>query len=225
MGGRGASSGGGAGSAKGELVLPNGSKIEFEGELHYGGNDKALTGTARTVVTTWEAKRVKNKVEYAYAVDANGNPIGAEIRGSKGSVRVPRSYHNTPDGAFTHIHPRGDGMLGGTFSSADLRNFSNYSQKTVRAAAKEGTYSISKGKNFDATGFKSFIAKAESSFSSTYRTKESALSKQYRSGKISYNDYLKGNAKAFNTALVQLHNTYRSGQKKYGYSYTLEKTN
>ena len=225
MGGRGASSAGGSGSAKGELVLPNGSKIEFEGELRYGGNDKALSGAARTAVTNWEAKRVKNKVEYAYSVDANGNPLGAEVRGSKGSVRVPRYYHDTPGATFTHIHPRGDGMLGGTFSSADLSNFANRSQKTVRAAAKEGTYSISKGKSFDATGFRSFVASAESSFKSTYRAKESALSKQYRNGKISYSDYLKGNAKAFNTALVQLHNTYRSGQKQYGYSYTLEKTN
>ena len=36
-------------------------------------------------------------------------------------------------------------------------------------------------------------------------------------------DYKLQSAKAFNTELVNLHNTYRSNQKKYGYTYTLEK--
>ena len=37
FGGRGASSagGGGGGSANGELKLPDGTEVEFEGELHY----------------------------------------------------------------------------------------------------------------------------------------------------------------------------------------------
>lgn len=225
FGGRGASGGGGGGGgASGELVLPNGSKIEFEGTLHYDGDDKALTGAARTAITGFEQKRIKNKVEYAYAVDKDGNPIGAEIRGSKGSVRVPITYHNQENGTFTHIHPRGDGMLGGTFSLADLNNFANYKQKTVRAAAKEGTYSISKGKNFDTSGFKSFASKANADFKANYNKRLGTAGKAYRDGKMSYADYAKANAKAFNTSLVELHNTLRSGQKKYGYSYTLEKT-
>lgn len=224
FGGRGASGGGGGGGATGELILPNGSKIEFEGTLHYDGNDKALTGTARTNIEGFEKKRIKNKVEYAFAVDANGNPIGPEVRGSKGSVRTPGSYHNTPDCAFTHIHPRGDGMLGGTFSQADLFNFANCKNKTTRAAAKEGTYSISKAKNFDAKGFKSFAAKTNADFTANYRKRTSAAGKAYREGKMSYSDYAKANAKAFNTSLVEMHNTLRSGQKQYGYTYTLEKT-
>ena len=226
FGGRGASGGGGGGGATGELVLPNGSKIEFEGTLHYDGDDKALSGASRTAITNWEAKRVKNKVEYAFAVDANGNPIGKEVRGSKGSVRSPYAFHDTPDCAFTHIHPRGDGILGGTFSGADLRNFANYRNKTVRAAAKEGTYSISKGKNFNKDGFKAFARQADANFSANYRKRSSALNKQYREGKISsYADYSKASAKIFNTCLVELHNELRGGQKKYGYTYTLEKTN
>lgn len=226
FGGRGAgSSTGGGKGASGELVLPNGSKIEFEGTLQYGGNDAALTGTARQNVTQWEGKRVKNKVEYAYATDANGNPVGAEIRGSKGSVRVPRRFHENPDGTFTHIHPREDGLLGGTFSQQDLLNFANYSTRTVRAAAKEGTYSISKGKNFDKYGFKNYIGQAQKAFNKSYSDKISRLGKLWRGGKISYDEYLKGNAKAFNTALVELHNAYRKGQNTYGYSYTLEKSN
>ena len=215
----------GRGSVSGELVLPDGSKIEFEGELRFDGDDPNLTGTARTVITNWEDKRYKNKVEYAYAVDKDGNPIGKEIRGSKGSVRSPLAYHDSNGGTFTHIHPRGDGMLGGTFSSADMRNFATFSQKTVRASAKEGTYSISKGKNFDKDGFKNYVSKCDSDFRKNYKDYRKRFESDYNSGKISYEDYLFGNAKAFNTALVKLHDDYRKGQKTYGYTYTLEKRN
>ena len=165
MGGRGASSGSSGSSVSGELVLPNGSKIEFDGTLNYDGNDGALSGNTRAAVVSWEAKRVKNKIEYAYAVDANGNPIGSEIRGGKGRVHVPISYHATKDAVFTHIHPRGDGLLGGTFSNADLQNFANYGNKTSRAAAKEGTYSISKTAKFNKTGFKSYISQCNHNYS------------------------------------------------------------
>lgn len=225
FGGRGASSAGGSGggSAKGSLDLGEGAPIEFDGELKYGGNDPGLTGKARETITNWEDKRVKAKVEYAYASDADGNPIGKEIRGGKGSVRAPYQYHMTDGGTFTHIHPRESGGLGGTFSAADMRNFANTSGKTARAAAKEGTYSISKGKNFDKAGFTSHIAKAQSNFNTNYRKNQSVLTADYRAGKISYNDYIKASAKCFNTALVQLHNDYSAGQKQYGYTYTLER--
>ena len=223
FGGRGASSGGGGGGgASGELTLPDGSKIEFEGELKYGGNDAAVSGKTRQVITDWEKKRAGAKVEYAYATDANGNPVGAEVRGGKGSVRTPYYYHG--DGTtFTHIHPRGDGILGGTFSGADMRGFANTGNKTTRAAAKEGTYSISKGSNFDRAGFNSYVSKADSNFIKTYRSKADSAYQEYKAGKMSFNDYQKANAKAFNTALVQLHNDYSAGQKQYGYTYTLEK--
>ena len=151
----------------------------------------------------------------------DGTPVGPEVRGSKGSVSSPLSYKQ--EGAtFTHIHPREDGMLGGTFSEADLRNFANNPVKTSRAKAKEGAYSISKTDSFDAKGFKGFVDGANRQFESSYRAKVKTLANDYKNGKISYNDYAKGNAKAFNTALVELHNIYSSGQKQYGYKYTLE---
>lgn len=225
FGGRGASSGGGSGggAAKGELKLPNGSTIEFDGELKYGADDATLTGKQRQVVTDWEGKRIGAKVEYGYAVDADGNPIGREVRGGKGSVRTPYYYHDTPDGTFTHIHPRDDGMLGGTFSSADMRNFANTRGRTSRAAAKEGTYSISKGKNFDKAGFMSHVSAAQSKFTKNLRASRKSLDADYIAGKMDYATYLKGYAKTFNTALVGLHNDYAAGQKKYGYTYTLER--
>lgn len=224
FGGRGASSGGGGGGSTGELVLPDGSKIEFEGDLKYGGDDPNVSGQTRQAITSWETKRGKAKIEYAYAVDADGNPVGAEVRGGKGSVRVPVSFHDTQDATFTHIHPRGDGMLGGTFSGKDLSNFSKYANKTVRAKAKEGTYSISKKKGFDKAGFQSYVSSSTAKRRADYSAKTKSLMSDYRSGKITYDAYLKGNAKAFNTYLVNQHNDLLAGQKKYGYTYTLERS-
>lgn len=225
FGGRGASSGGGGGgSAKGELKLPDGSEIEFEGELKFGGDDPNVTGKQRQEIENWESKRVKNKIEYAYAVDADGNPVGREVRGTKGSVAPPQYYRDVPDGAYSHIHPRStDGIMGGTFSGADMRNFSNSKGRTYRAAAKEGTYSISKSKNFDSAGFKSYFATLDQKHQSEYRTKVKAFNDAYRSGKISYTDCVKSNAKAFNTWMVKSHNDLLAGQKQYGYTYTLER--
>lgn len=222
-GNRGGKTGSGGGGAKGELTLPNGSKIEFEGTLNFGKADSNVTGATRAAVEAWEAKRSKNKVEYGYSLNPDGTPIGNEVRGSKGSVRVPIYYHDTEDAIFTHIHPRGDGMLGGTFSNADLRNFANFKNKTIRAAAPEGTYSISKTGKFDKAGFKQYAADADAEFRKSINAKTSSLNKDYRDGKIKYSEYTAGYAKAFNTSLVQLHEKLRAGQKTYGYEYTLEK--
>lgn len=225
FGGRGASSGmsGGAGkSTKGILKLPDGSTIEFDGTLVYGANDSALNQKQRINIEAFEDKRVKGKIEWAYAVDKDGNPIGNEIRGGKGSVQVPRAYHNTDGAVFTHIHPREDGILGGTFSSADLRNFAKYGNTTVRAKAKEGTYSITKGKNFDKSGFLTFSSSVDSKTYKEYKSTYANILKDYNSGKIGYDVATKQQSKAFNTMLVNLHNEYLAGQKTYGYTYTLE---
>lgn len=207
----------------GELDLGgDDSHIEFDGTLQYGANDPGLTGKGRQVVEDWEKKRVKAKIEYAYAVDGNGNPVGREIRGGKGSVSVPISYHNQDDGMFTHIHPRQPGVLGGTFSDQDLYNFANGKSKGTRAAAKEGTYAISKNSNFDKAGFKQYVAQCNAKFNADAKSLCGHAKNEYKSGKIGWDDYKKAHAKAANTALVNLHNAYAAGAKKYGYNYTLE---
>lgn len=224
FGGRGASSGGrkgGGKTAKGELKLPDGSKIEFDGDLKYGGKDTTLTPEARKSIETWEAKRRKAKIEYAYSVHEDGTPVGNEARGGKGSVRSPASFKGEGT-TFTHNHPRGEGMLGGTFSTADMRNFANNKNKTSRATAKEGTYSISKTGKFDADGFKKYVATTHSKIRGDYESVADKLGKNFTNGKIDYGTYSKQNAKAFNTMLVNLHGAYSKGQKKYGYTYTLE---
>lgn len=210
--------------AKGELVLPDGSKIEFDGELRYDGDDPNVTGAVRQAVTAWEDKRVKGKIEYAYSVDQNGNPIGPEVKGGKKSVGTPRPYYDTPGATFTHIHPRGDGELGGTFSTADLRNFAKYSGTTIRAAAKEGTYSMSKKQGFDKYAFMNYIDQCYRNYNNYIASENAKLVKEYKNGNIkTYDEWVKKAAKSFNTGLVKLHDDYLKGQKKYNYTYTLEK--
>ena len=216
----------GSGSFTDGLTLDDGTTFEFEGTLTFGADDATVTATQRQAIEGWEAKRSTAKVEYAYAVDANGNPIGAEVRGSKGSVKTPYSFHFTDDGVFTHIHPRtGDsaGILGGTFSTADSRNFTIGTGKTVRAVAKEGTYSLSKTSSFDSTGFMSYVSGLDTQHRGTLTTKAKKLASDYRSGKITYDDYAKAYDRIFNSYLVELHNGYLAGQKQYGYTYTLER--
>ena len=224
---RGGAKGGGiTGTARGTMEFPDGSKVEFDGELHYGKNDSTLSPAVRKEIEGWENKRRKAKIEYAYSVNPDGTPIGAECKGGRGSVRTPWAYHNTQDATFTHIHPRGKGeeaYLGGTFSLQDLQNWATNANKTERAAAKEGTYSISKGKNFDEKGFLAMARKADSDFQSKYKAEIKGLNAKYREGKLEYGEYAKSYSKAFNTGLVQLHETYRQNQSKYGYEYTLEK--
>lgn len=220
-GGRGGRRGGGV--AKGELTLPNGTKIEFDGDLVFGGLDKAVPEAVRKNLDDWETKRYGNKVEFAMAWNADGTPIGKEAKGGKGSVRTPFAFHHTDNSVFTHNHPRGDGMLGGTFSNADLHNFTIGGNVTSRATAKEGTYSISKTKNFDAKGFTTYYTNERSKVRKNYENEVNKLGKSYKDSKISYDDYMLGAAKSFNTYLVQQHNVLLKGQKQYGYTYTLEK--
>lgn len=212
-------------TTRGKMSFPDGSEVEFDGELNYGKKDSTLSSAVRQAVESWENKRRKNKVEYAYSLNPDGTPIGPEVKGGRGSVSTPYAYHNTPDATFTHIHPRGRGeeaYLGGTLSLQDLRNWATKPNKTERAAAKEGTYSISKGKNFDSRGFLDMATKADSDFRTKYRAECKGLDAKYRSKQIDYSEYAKGYAKAFNTGIVQLHETYRQNQSKYGYEYTLE---
>lgn len=224
-GGTNNSGGGITRTASGQLDFPDGTKVEFDGDLNYGKKDSALSPTVRKEIETWENKRRKNKVEYAYSVNPDGTPIGPEIKGGRGSVSTPSVYHNTPDATFTHIHPRGkgqEGYLGGTFSLADLRNFALKANKTERAAAKEGTYSISKTKKFDKDGFMRLARTADAEFGSSYRAGIKLLNAQYKSSNMSYSEYSQRATKIFNNAIIKLHETYRQNQSKYGYEYTLE---
>lgn len=216
---RGGRRGAGAG---GGITLAGGEKIEYDGELKYGKQDANMSATQRTLITSWENKRVKNKVEYAYALDEKGNVLG-EAKGSKKQVRTPARFHDTVNSVFSHVHPRQDGILGGTFSNQDMYNFVKGNNKTFRATAKEGTYSISKGKNFDGQGFNVFMNRIDRELRAKHKVTFYNLAKDYYAKKITYEGYSKGYAKTFNSYLVERHNEILKAQKQYGYSYTLER--
>lgn len=211
-------------------------KIEYEGDLTYGNDDATLSANVRKTAEAWEKKRASAKIEYGYAVDTNGNPIGKEVRGGKGSVSTPVYYHKQ-GATFTHIHPRKAGGLGGTFSPQDISTFGLTGEQTCRAVAKEGTYSISKGQNFHGKSLYKYFKSAEQTADSKRKqavkpieTKMKSVEKDFIAGKVNYQQYnaaykqyAKEATKAFNTMLVDLHNALLNGQKQFNYTYTLER--
>ena len=138
------------------------------------------------------------------------------------SVGVPYNYVDTPGGVLSHTHPGGNGALGGTFSITDLQNFANNRIKTCRAVAGEGTYSISKKKNFNASDFLKFVNSAYMAQRSVYNAEADKLENALKRGEIDYSTYEKEKKKAFNTYLVACHSDLIDGQSRYGYFYTLE---
>lgn len=228
MGGRGSGSGGsgGGGSLAKQAVSQDGSVIDLsDTPLQYGKLDAAIGGQARATLEAQETKRLSAKIEYAYALDADGNPVGKEKRGGRSQCSIPYSMF-ADGGTLTHNHPRtGDeaGMLGGTFSSADIRGFSVRGIKTMRASAAEGTYSITKGSNFDAQGLMSFRNSLERRINKESTAKVKAAGERYKRGEITHTDLMNTAKKVGNAALVEIHNELIANQKKYGYTYTLER--
>ena len=223
------------------MTLSNGDKVEFEGKLTYGKKDKTLSAGTRKLIEAWEKKREGAKVEFAYSVDKDDNEIG-EKRGGKNSVTTPVRFHQF-GATFSHIHPRDPkyerDVLGGTFSTQDIKTFTKTKEQTCRAAAKEGTYSISKhrGGTFDGTGLLSYIQNAEQKAKAKRRATNAKESKKlnqalkdYHAKKIdrktydkAYKEYQKNVTKAFNTFLVDMHQALLDGQSTYNYDYTLER--
>ena len=189
--------------------------------LTYGGKDKALTGKAREAIEQFENNRYKNKIEYSTFVSDDGTVI-ENNKGGRGSVGASYSARQTAD-AMSHNHPRGEGVIGGTFSTGDMGNFVKYNQHTYRATAKEGTYSISKDKNFDGNGFLSAFSKASREIDSSASKENRLLNSKVRTGEITYEQAIKQNRSINNKMLVSMHNWLLDNQKKYNYTYTLEK--
>jgi hypothetical protein len=228
--GRGTSKGGGGGGSTSVDYITNESGdvlIDLtQIPLIYGQKDSALSQAERASIEAFENKRYKYKTEYGYAIDENGDLIGNEVHGGKGSVRVPTRIM-TQAKTFSHNHPRGkgeEGLLGGTFSDQDLRTFSkNNNLKTMRATALEGTYSISKGANFDSRAFNSFAQSVSQKHMATIKSTYNSLYKQASNGKLSRSEYYSKCHAAFNKGMVAIHNDMLGGQKQFGYFYTLEK--
>ena len=239
--GRGSSgAGGGSGgwASANSVISTGGNKIDLSGSpLKYGGSVDMSDG-ARKAAEDFESTRWKNKIEFNRAVDANGN-IVEERRGGKGSVKSSVKAMNAAD-VFTHNHPRvgdEDGFLGGTFSPQDLNNWSVYGVRVYRATAAEGTYSIAKKPGFDGRAFRQYYSteckNALAKERATVRPYEKTYTdtvREYKKGNVDYSEvkrtyavYKDAAVKAGNQQLVDMHNALIDGQKKYGYSYALER--
>ena len=159
--------------------------------LEYGGFDKGLDEETRKKIQYFE---------YKYLSKGGGLEWGMSIERDKENFaqgdRIEVSIK--PGDIVTHIHPRRDGILGGNFSIADMEFFTNYDNiKTFRAVAKEGTYSITKGENFDAEKFRNAFIESENSL------REQTFS-------------------STNNLFISSHNWLIQNAKKYGYTYSLE---
>ena len=232
-GGKKGGGGGGGSDSVTSVIGQGGVQIDLTATpLVYGKLDPSISPAERRALEAQEDKRRNAAVEYAYAVQADGSPATdiygnplKEKRGGKGSCAVPYRMW-VQDGTLTHNHPRtGDetGMLGGTFSTADIDGFASRGLRTMRAAAAEGTYSISKGKNFNSSGLRKYRLEIERTANSAARQKVLDAGERYKRGEISRTQLMKAATEATNAALVQIHNGLIAGQQQYGYVYTLER--
>ena len=200
----------------------NGDIIEFDGDLKLTKNDGSINPVQRAAVDLWEAKRANMKIEYANAFGFQGSEYG-ELRGGPNGVNLKPYYFANRGSVVTHIHPRGDGGLGGTFSDADIKAWSRGNGNTIRAVAKEGTYSISKGKNFNGSGLYAYVQKQFNSYTKSLQTTKRSLQSKVNSGSMTAKQANKILQKEFNTVLVSMHNDLLNNQSVYGYNYYLEK--
>ena len=225
MGGRGGSGGGGSGRGRGlmrEVVSYTGDTIDLsEFPLSYDNPDPAVNGDVRSKVKEFEDKRYKQKIEYGTVIGSDAVSLG-EARGGRGSVKIPTSWLNSGQ-VFSHNHPRAGAQLGGTFSIDDLRGFSRTGISTYRATAAEGTYSITKGRNFDSAKALAYFEKVESECRGRYAAALKSVDAAYRRGELTRQQYAESYDREFNRYLVDSHNQLKAGRKTYGYDYRLEK--
>lgn len=226
------------------VVTPDGITIGVGDYLLYG-QDSGHKPIPQAILD-FEQKRKSAKIEFGVIVDDNGNVIYSAKGGRTG---VKMSVLALRAGSFaSHNHPRTgeeEGFLGGTFSSPDIRSFSSNPLPTFRAVASEGTYSITKIPGFDGPGlynaYKHFESVQQSTFSKNqdavaqkYAPLASQIKADYHSGKISYSEVVSklqaqkkqylGELKALaNRDLIDAHNWFLANQKKYGYTYGLER--
>lgn len=198
-----------------------------------------MSTAERTAVDAFENKRFKNKIEYGTLIAINGRVL-IEKKGSSGSVSMPSGYYKLAS-VMSHNHPRGkgeEGLIGGTFSEADISTLNYDRLYTIRATAAEGTYSMTKGVSFDSAGLQAYYRKVDNSLNKAFTQSVMDAVNAYtklrtehaNGGNVSakavqdaYQHYKDTETREFNRYLVGLHNALLAGQKKYGYTYTLER--
>ena len=202
----------------------DGSSIDLGGmRLRYGKKDPAITGVARKNVETIEGSWRDAQVENNQTFNADGTLAYKGRTGEQTRVRVSQTEADSP--IYTHNHPREAGVLGGTFSVGDIDVWTNSKNITHRAVAKEGVYSITKGKNFDADGARLYCHSVVRKATERMEKKSIEAYGRYAGGLISYDDYVRIAHEITNVYLIEIHDGYSRGARKYGYTYTLERRN
>ena len=137
-GGRGADSGygkEGINTASNNKAMPFYDKTDKYRGMHYLDFEEKIRG--------------KN-VEYVGLYDETGKIVVAGTSYNSEAVGIPTSHPDFNKATrLTHNHPAdATRLLGGSFSSADVVNNSLLNMNSIRAVAKEKTYTIQKSKTF-----------------------------------------------------------------------------
>lgn len=216
--------------------------IKLDSPLVYSDNIQYM-GNGKNQIITFENKQIGAKREHNLLIMNDGSVVESNTGGKK-KVSASISARLKAD-IYTHNHPREEGVLGGSFSAEDMSNFIQFNQRMYRAAAKEGTYVISKGNNYDATKGAEFVKQItdfqNQSYKSTRKyTKQLQQEYDAAANKISADNSLTfaqkqaANNKAYkevsdklaryaNNELLALHNWYITNANKYGLVYSLER--
>ena len=109
--------------------------------------------TEEKILANFVAEHAYSDIEHAITVDekgyvtqyVHGDKVSVGISGRKGEM----VYHNHP------------GKHGGSFSDGDLLVTATDQSRGVVAVAREGTYTFTKGKKFDAAGFYAAVKNAK----------------------------------------------------------------
>ena len=220
MGGR----SGGSGFSTGTLSTEFGDVDLTNIRLKYGKDDSKVDKVIRDKLEIFEDGYINDKKEFSVTYREDGSQVGKIVTGTEHNVTP--IINNDRNLTISHIHPRSGvpNELGGTFSVADIGVYADYSNiKTMRAAAKEGIYSITKGAHFDKQGFVDYFKKEQDKNRLQYRKEIAKIRMQVGSGNISAVEALRLNSRAFNKYLVANHESLLRGRNKYGYDYTLER--
>lgn len=212
-----------AGDFATRVVTQSGDVADLkDSPLEYGA-DVGLTDEARKEVDAFSKKRQTAKVEYGVLLTDDGTQL-INKRGGSGSVALPTYLYNQAD-VMMHNHPRANepGYLGGTFSAgrtSDINTFASTNVHTMFATAAEGNYYIHKEQGFDGAGLGRYAWAELTKAKQAHNARVAALAQQTP---MDYNDYIQKRRDSWNRMLVDLHNAYLAGQKKYGYTYGLER--
>ena len=218
-----------------KIKIVNGDVIDFgDKPLEYGPKEKFNENATRRL-RFFEKEYKGNRNEAAMLLDENGDQVGGLLYGSSTRILIPHHLMERTE-VITHLHPS-TSEIGGTFSEADIDNFSLENLKTIRAISSEVVYSITVTDSTDRWELRSWYTNELAPSRDAYRKKLDALradilgsTRKYRSGEIDqdafdkkYNEYVDEHHRLSGEFAVISHNLLLSGQEKFHYNYTLER--